>query len=149
MLEVRLKRELAPFIIAPFVILLIFLFVISTGCVDLTSAYIPDSVLTKGWYENTAMRNTGTQFFGLEKWASTTYEINDDYPASLTVTTMKTMVLMDEQELQKQTRETLNTTLNENIEFVKCAKVEQKEDNSFTKLIKRIIWIILYLFLWT
>ena len=94
---------------------LIILFVVSSGCIDLTNAYIPDTVLNDGWYENTSLRNSGSQFLGLEKWASATYEIKGNYPASLTVTTMKTLVLMDEQELQDKTKETITSTLKEGI----------------------------------
>jgi len=104
-----------------FVTLLLFIFILFSGCVDLTCAYVKEPVISDGWNENTALRNTGTQFLGLEKWCSSTYEINGKYPASLTVTTLKTLVLTDEGEIQKKMRQTIEETflndiqLNENI----------------------------------
>ena len=103
--------------LVPIVTIPIILFVVSSGCVELTSAYVADTVLTDGWYENISLRNTGSQFFGLEKWASATYELNGQYPASLTVTTMKTLVLMDEQELQNKIEETMQSTLKQGIQL--------------------------------
>jgi hypothetical protein len=78
-------------------------------------AYIPNTILTDGWYENQALRETGTQILGLEKWCSITYEKTGRYPASLTVTTLKTLILMDEQELLDKTRVTLTASLPANI----------------------------------
>jgi hypothetical protein len=104
-----------------FITLLLFIFILFSGCVDLTCAYVKEPAVSDGWYENTALRNTGTQFLGLEKWCSSTYEINGKYPASLTVTTLKTLVLTDEGEIQKKMRQTIEETflnsiqLNENI----------------------------------
>jgi len=104
-----------------FITLLLFVFILFSGCVDLTCAYVKEPVISDGWNENTALRNTGTQFLGLEKWCSSTYEINGKYPASLTVTTLKTLVLTDEEEIQIKTRQTIEETfqnsiqLNENI----------------------------------
>jgi hypothetical protein len=87
------------------------LIVVSSGCIDLKTAYVPGTVVTNGWYENTALRNSGSQFMGLEKWASLTYENSSNYPASLTVTTMKTLVLLDEKELQDRMKQSIQSTL--------------------------------------
>jgi predicted small secreted protein len=81
-----------------FALLFIFL-VASSGCLGLTYAYVPDPVVLDGWYENTSLRNTGLQFLGLEKWCSLVYEIDSLCPASLTVTTLKTLVLPDEEKI--------------------------------------------------
>ena len=97
--------------------LLLFIFILLSGCVDLTCAYVKDSVINDGWNENFALRNTGTQFLGLEKWCSSTYEINGKYPASLTVTTLKTLVLTDEKEIQKKTRQTIEETFSNTIQL--------------------------------
>jgi hypothetical protein len=86
-----------------------------SGCLSLTCTYLPSSVLTDGWHENTAFRTTGSQFLGFEQWCSTTYEITGNYPASLTVTTLKTMVLTNEAELQKKTTQTIEDTFQERI----------------------------------
>ena len=93
------------------------LLVAFSGCVNLTCSYIPDSIVTDGWYENLALRNTGSQFLGLEKWCSSTYEINGNYPASLTVTTIKTLVLTDEKEIKERAIETVEETFQDRIEL--------------------------------
>lgn len=97
--------------------LIIILLVALSGCVNLTCSYIPDSIVIDGWYENLALRNTGSQFLGLEKWCSSTYEINGNYPASLTVTTLKTLVLTDEKEIKKRAIETIEETFRGRIEL--------------------------------
>jgi len=98
-------------------ILLLFNLILLSGCFDLTCAYVNDVVINDGWNENTALSNTGIQFLGLEKWCSSTYEINGKYPASLTVTTSKTLVLTDETEIQKRTRQTIDETFQNNIQL--------------------------------
>ena len=104
-----------PWFLVPIVIILVILFVVSSGCLDLTSAYVSGGTLTDGWYENASLRNSGSKYLGLEKWASATYQIDGDYPATLTVTTMKTLILMDEQELQHETKELINSSIKEGI----------------------------------
>ena len=95
------------------VILLIFLTIlVSTGCVDLRCSYIPDSILTDGWYENTALRNTGIQTLGLEKWCNIIYEIGGKYPAFLSITTIKTLLMINEKELQNRIIVTIEETFN-------------------------------------
>jgi len=106
------KKYLLLSIISIFIILILL-----SGCVDLTCAYVKNSTIKDGWYENTALRNTGTQFLGMEKWCSITYEINGKYPASLTVTTLKAIVLADEKDIQKKTRQTIEETFSNNIDL--------------------------------
>jgi hypothetical protein len=112
------------------IILILLALVFSSGCVDLTCAYVKDSAVTDGWYENTALRNTGMQFLGLEKWCSSTYEINGKYPASLTVTTLKTLVLTDEKEIQKKTRETIEETFLNSIQLNENTSGERTLQNN-------------------
>jgi hypothetical protein len=88
---------------------------ITTGCLSVTQAYIPGRYLTDGWYENQALRESSTQFLGLEKWASTTYEINGKYPASLMLKTQKTVVLLDEAELLKNVQHIITSSLPDTI----------------------------------
>jgi len=97
--------------------LLLFILILLSGCVDLTCAYVKDSVISDGWNENKALSNTGTQFLGMDKWCSSTYEINGKYPASLTITTIKTLVLADEKEIQEKTRQTIEETFQNNIQI--------------------------------
>jgi len=84
---------------------------------SVTSAYIPDRLLLEGWYENTSQRNSVSEFLGLEQTLSVTYEVQGEYPASLTVMTLKTLVLLDEEELQQKTLEMMNATLSQGIQL--------------------------------
>ena len=86
-----------------------------SGCVDVHCSYLDQHLLGNGWYENTALRNTGSQFFGMEKWCSATYEINGKYPASLTVTTIKTLVLSDESDIASSSRSTIEESFQDAI----------------------------------
>ncbi len=101
--------------ILPIIAFLIILLTILTGCISIKCPYIPDLIINEGWYENLSLRNTGTQFLGLEKWCSTVYQINGKYPASLTVTTIKTLILIDEKELYKRIINTMENTFKDSI----------------------------------
>jgi hypothetical protein len=103
--------------------LMLALLVAFSGCVNISCSYIPDLEITDGWHENLALRNTGSQFLGLEKWCSSVYEINGKYPASLTVTTLKTLILTDEEELQKKTIETVEETFQDSIQLNENTKL--------------------------
>ena len=103
--------------------LMLVLLVAFSGCVNISCSYIPDLVITDGWHENLALRNTGSQFLGLEKWCGSVYEINGKYPASLTVTTIKTLILTDEEELQKKTIETIEETFQDSIQLNESNKL--------------------------
>lgn len=89
--------------IAFFVIIVIFFGIIFSGG-EFTQAYVDDDVIINGWVENPDKREHGDQMLGLEKWGSFTYEENGIYPAYLTVTTIKTLVMMNEKGLQEQTQ---------------------------------------------
>ncbi len=103
--------------------LMLVLLVAFSGCVNISCSYIPDLVITDGWHENLALRNTGSQFLGLEKWCGSVYEINGKYPASLTVTTIKTLILTDEEDLQKKTIETIEETFQDSIQLNESTKL--------------------------
>jgi hypothetical protein len=98
-------------------IFVIIALVLCSGCVSLKCAFVPDQVLDDGWYENTALRNTGLQVLGLEKWCSVTYEIQGSYPAFLTITAGKSLVLTEEEELQDRIQEIVENNFQENIEL--------------------------------
>ncbi|MFH1101710.1 MAG: hypothetical protein V1726_06720 [Methanobacteriota archaeon] len=101
----------------PTISLVCIFIVVCSGCLSVTGAYVPDIVLTDGWYENTSLRNNVAQFLGLEHILSVTYEVPGDYPGSLTVMTLKSLVLLDEDELKEKTQETIAATLKEDIEL--------------------------------
>jgi hypothetical protein len=99
------------------------LLVIFPGCININCAYVSDSVITGGWIENLSLRNTGSQFFGMEKWCGSVYEINGKYPAHLTVTTLKTLVLTNEEELQRITVEIIKDTFQDRIQINETTKL--------------------------
>jgi hypothetical protein len=100
-----------------FITLILIIFLLLSGCVDLSCAYVKESIISDGWNENTALRNTGIQFLGLEKWCSSTYEISGKYPASLTVTTLKTLILSDESEIHNKMKKNIEQTFLNNIQL--------------------------------
>jgi len=93
-------------IIAIFIVIAIVLAVVF-GTAQLTPAYVPKDFLDEGWSENLDDRDSGSQLLGLEKWCSLTYRVEGRYPANLTVTTIKTLVMMNENELRDKTIETI------------------------------------------
>jgi hypothetical protein len=98
------------------IFVLIFLILISfSGCVNIKCSYIPDKYLDNGWYENLSLRNTGLHLLGLEKWCSSVYEIKGKYPATLTVTTLKTLFLEDESDLYSRLQSIIKENLKDRI----------------------------------
>jgi len=99
-------------IIAIVIIILIILTVIFSSN-KITKAIIDDSVLNNGWSEDISERFYAERLFGLEKQASFTYKINNDtYPAYVSVTTIKTLFMMDESDLLDQTIKTIKMETN-------------------------------------
>ena len=88
-------------IIAVFILVVIFLAVIlSSG--ELKYAVIPDDYLSDGWDEDIEEKDKDYQL--LSSWCSFTYKNYDEiYPASVTVTTRKTLFMMSESELMVET----------------------------------------------
>jgi len=101
--------------IIAFFLIVIVVFAIVFGTSKLTPAYIPDEFLNGDWSENIADRTGGSQLIGLEKWCSLTYEIDGQYPAYLTVTTFKTLVMMNEKDLRDKTTITIEKALAQGI----------------------------------
>ena len=93
-------------IIAVFILIVVIFAVMFSGR-PFTPAYVGNDVLDGGWGENLVKRADDSQLFGLERYVSLTYEIDGLYPASLTVTTIKTPVMMNEQDLRDKTVETI------------------------------------------
>jgi len=103
-------------LIAIFIIVIIILAIVFSTS-NLTPAYVPDDFLDGGWSEDLMERAEGSQLFGLEKWCSLTYKIDDRYPAYLTITTLKTLIMMGEKELKERTMETVEKALEQGIKI--------------------------------
>jgi len=92
-------------IVAIFIIIVIVLAVLFSGR-ELFSAYV--DTYGEGWSEIRSEWTHGSRLFGLESWNSFTYRNNNSsYPAYLTVTTMKNLFMKNENDLKKETRETI------------------------------------------
>ena len=102
-------------IIAVFILAVVIItFILSSN--TLTSAYVPDMILDNGWSENLEERDSGSTFFGLEKWSSITYDNdNERYPAFLSVISKKSLILMNEEELSELALSTIENAIQENM----------------------------------
>ena len=97
-------------IISVFIVILIFItFLVSSN--ELFQAYVNDKVLTNGWNED-GKGYYESRLLGLEKQASFNY-INDNktYPASLTVSSFKTLFMISEKELIEKTIQTIESNM--------------------------------------
>lgn len=104
------------------IIVIIFAVLFSTN--RLFSAKIDDDVLGAYWSEDINERKGASNLLGLEKWASFTYRNNNDtYPAYVTVTSMKTLFMMNENELLSKTIETINGASKNGIVINESSKI--------------------------
>ena len=117
------KRETLTYIVIAFFVIIVIIFAVIFSNNELELAYIHHNFLGENWHEDIAERETGSHLFGLEKFGSLTYKINDKYPASLTVTTIKTLVMMKENELREKTAETIHQALEGKIVLNKDTEV--------------------------
>lgn len=98
----RIYLAVAIFIIVVIILTIFF----STN--KLVSAKIEDDILGSTWIEDIGERDFGSGFLGIEKWASFTYKNNNvTYPAYVTVTTFKTLFMMNEEDLKNKMEETI------------------------------------------
>ena len=100
-------RENLIYILVAVVVVIIIVFTVVFSGRNLTSAYVPNDFLDEDWGEDLFERDSGSSFFGLESWYSITYKFDGLYPASLTVSTYKTLFMMNEDELRDKTIETI------------------------------------------
>jgi hypothetical protein len=106
----RLYLGIAIFII----IVIIFTIFLSTN--QLISGKIEDGILGASWIEDISERDGGAGSLGLEKWASFTYKNNNlTYPAYVTVTSYKTLLMMNEAELKNKMEETITSSSNQGV----------------------------------
>jgi len=127
-MDVVLKRRLGDnkvyAIIAVFIIIVILLTVIISSS-DMNHAYISEDYLTDGWSEDIEARENSYEL--LNSWIIFTY-LNDDvnYPASITVTTKKTLFMMSESELMDETIKTIKDASGQGITIDDATKISGK-----------------------
>lgn len=109
-------RQNKVYIIIAITVCIIIFFTIIILSNNLFQAYIPDQFLDEDWIEDASERSYDEGFFGLEKQASFTYKIDEEsnklYPSYITVTSIKTLFMMSEEDLFDKTVETLNEIAN-------------------------------------
>ena len=107
------KNNILYALVAISVVLIIFFTILLSN--QLTMAYIDDSVLI-GWTEDIQQRDGNDNLFNLDKWASFTYRNNDDsFPAYVTVTSIKTIFMLSEDDLLDRTIEAINNAKKDGI----------------------------------
>ena len=118
-------------VIAIFIILIIVIAVFfSTN--RLTDAIIEEDILGETWNEDLTERDSYSGFLGLEKWVSYTYSNdNRDYPAYVSVTSFKTLFMMNEEEIRAKTLETIEQASEQSIILDEATKItgERVTDN--------------------
>lgn len=103
------ERENRLYIIIAIIIVVVIILTVFFSSNTLTQAIIEDHVLGDSWFEDIDERKQESNLFGLESWASFTYKNNDDsYPAYVTVTSLKLLLMMNEDDLLVRTEDTIN-----------------------------------------
>ena len=115
--EIRIYALIAVFII----VVVIFAVVFSNN--QLNTAYIHHDFLGVDCCEDIGERDSGSQLLGLEKFSSLTYGIDGKYPAYLTVMTIKTLVMMSENDLRDKTAESIEQALKNDIVVDKTTEI--------------------------
>lgn len=102
-------RENKIYIVIAIVIIAIIILTVFFSTNKLTKAFIEDSILSDSWSEDIDERKEESQLLGLENWASFTYKNNNDsYPAYVTITSIKLLFMMNEDDLLDKTEVTIN-----------------------------------------
>ena len=105
------------------IIVIIILFFIFFTNAELNVAFIHHDFLNGEWFENLDYRNIESRLYGFEKWASIRYEIDSNYTNFLTVTTIKTLVLLDENELSDKIEDIIDSMLESGIILDRNSKI--------------------------
>ena len=111
------------YIVYIIIILLSIFFIIYFSFNDFDSAYIHNEILNDEWFENLDYRSINSEMFELEKWASVSYEIDSNYTSFLTINTIKTLNLIDENELYDNSEDIINSILSDGIILDKNSKI--------------------------
>lgn len=102
------KRDNRIYLVVAIFIIVVIILTIFFSTNKLVSAKIEDYILGSSWIEDIGERDCGSGVLGLEKWASFTYKNNNvTYPAYVTVTSFKTVFMMNEQDLKNKMEETI------------------------------------------
>lgn len=118
------SRDNKAYAIIAILIIIIIILTVFFSTNQLTDAYIENHILGDAWSEDIGERDGDSQLFGLEKWVSYTYKNNDsNFPAYVTVTSIKTLFMMSENELKDQTLETIKKASDQGIVIDENTKI--------------------------
>ncbi len=114
------------YIIITIFIIIVIIFSVLFTTNSLFNAYVDDRFLVNGWFES-GERNYNEQLFGLEKQFTFKYIVNDSseekFNAFLTVTSIKTIFMINEQELMDKTIQTIyNAAVISNINIINSSR---------------------------
>lgn len=110
------ERENRLYIIIAIIITIVIILTVFFSTNTLTKAIIEDNILGVSWFEDIEERREESNLLGLENWASFTYKNNDDsYPAYVTVTSIKLLLMMNEDDLIIKTEDTINKASGQSI----------------------------------
>ena len=86
------KRESLSYIAISFLIIFVVVFALIFSNNQLELAYIHHDILNINWHEDIGERESNTKLFGLEKFGSLTYSNEGNFPALVTITTVKNLL---------------------------------------------------------
>ena len=110
------NRENKIYAVIALLIIVIIIVAVFFSSNQLIEAKIDDNILGDIWSEDIGERDGDSQLFGLEKWISYTYKNNDiNFPAYITITSIKTIFMMSEDDLKSQTLDTIKEASNRGI----------------------------------
>jgi hypothetical protein len=117
------EKENRIYIIIAIIILIVIILTVFFSSNTINKAFIDDVILGSSWYEDIEERTDISQLFGLENFASFTYKNNNQsYPAYVTVTSIKLIFMMNEDDLLKTTEKTLEDASEQGIIIEKNTK---------------------------
>lgn len=118
-----IERDTIVYALIAIFVIVVIIFAVLFSTNQLFPTMIQDKILNP-WREDVNELQTSSNLFGLEKWSSRTYRnYNSTYPAYLTVTTMKTLFMINENDLLSKTEETIRKAASEGIVIDENSKV--------------------------
>lgn len=101
-------------LIAVFFVIIIFLTILFTNN-NLELAYVSHSVLGSEWQEDLDERTIDSHFLNIEKFGRLVYRADGNYPAYLSITTIKSLFMVGEDDLQKKITDAIEQTTGEDV----------------------------------
>jgi hypothetical protein len=109
-------------LIAVFFIIIIFLSILFTNN-NLVLAYVPGYILGSEWHEDLDERIIESSPLSIEKFGRLVYKTEGKYPAYLSITTIKSLFMVGEEEIQKKIKDAIEQTSWENIVLDNSSKL--------------------------